>query len=101
MLYLGTNDKDTGKPVFTQAEALAKAREILMGHFPGFTIQEALSDWIAEDNSEQQEYTLMIYLTDNNEETVHAAADELAAAFNQKSVMIQKFPTTTEFYSGK
>ncbi len=41
VLYLGTNDKDTNKPVFTQQESMEKAREILMNHFGGYTIQEA------------------------------------------------------------
>jgi hypothetical protein len=31
---------------------------------------------------------------------VHAAADEMVQVFNQSSVLIQKNPTTTEFYSG-
>ena len=100
-MYLGTNDKDTGKPVFTQAESMEKAREILMAHFGGYTIQEALGGWIGEDGKEYQEYTLVIYLSDTTEDAVHAAADELIAAFNQSSVLIQANPTATEFYSGK
>ena len=41
----------------------------------------------------------MIYLSDTNEEAVHAAADELIEAFHQSSVLIQANPTTTEYYS--
>ena len=100
VMYLGTNDKDTNKPVFTQAEAMEKAREILMAHFGGYTIQEAFGGWKGEDGTEYQEYTLVIYLSDTTEEAVHAAADELIATFNQSSVLIQANPTTTEFYSG-
>ena len=99
VMYLGTNDKDTNKPVFTQQEAMKKAREILMKHFGGYTIQEAFGGWIGDDNTEYQEYTLVLYLSDTNEDAVHAAADELIAAFNQSSVLIQKNPTSTEFYS--
>ena len=100
VLYLGTNDKDTNKPVFTQAEAMDKAKEILLGHFGGYTIQEANGGWVDGD-TEYQEYTLVIYLSDTNEEAVHAAADELLAAFNQSTILIQANPTQTEFYSGK
>ena len=100
VLYLGTNDKDTNKPVFTQEEALAKAKEILIRHFGGYTIQEAHGGWIGDDGTEYTEYTLVIYLSDTTLDAVHAAADELVEAFNQSSVLIQANPTQTEFYGG-
>ena len=100
VLYLGTNGKDTDKPVFTQAEALEKAREILLQQMGGYTIQEAHGGWIGDDGTEYQEYTLVIYLSDTTEDKVHAVADELIEAFDQNSVLIQKNPTQTEFYSG-
>ena len=100
VMYLGTNDKDTNKPVFTQAEAMEAARAILIEHFGGYTIQEAHGGWIDDKGAECQEYTLVIYLSDTNLDEVHAAADELVAAFNQSSVLIQANPTSTEFYTG-
>ena len=99
VMYLGTNSKDSNKPVFTQAEALEQAKAILIKHFGGYTIQQADGGWI-DDGTEYQEYTLVIYLSDTNEAAVHAAADELIQVFNQSSVLIQKNPTQTEFYSG-
>ena len=99
VLYPGTNDKDTDKPVFTQAEAMEKARAVLIRLFGGYTIQEAHGGWIGDDGMEYQEYTLVIYLSDTTEDQVHAAADELISLFNQSSVMIQANPTKTEFYS--
>ena len=98
VLYLGTNDKDTNKPVFTQAEALDKAKDILLRHFGGYTIQEAHGGWIDND-TEYQEYTLVIYLSDTTLDRVHAAADEMIEVFHQSSVLIQENPTRTEFYS--
>ena len=100
VMYLGTNDKDTNKPVYTQAEAMEKAKDILIRHFGGYTIQEANGGWI-DGGSEYQEYTLVIYLSDTTLDAVHAAADEMLEAFNQSSVMIQANPTTTEFYSAE
>ena len=100
VLYLGTNDKDTNKPVFTQTEAMERAKEILIKRFGGYTIQEAHGGWI-DDGTEYQEYTLVIYLSDTTPDAVHAAADELIEVFRQSSVLIQVNPTTTEFYSGK
>ena len=87
VMYLGTNDKDTNKPVFTQAEALEQAKSILIRHFGGYTIQEANGGWI-DNGKEYQEYTLVIYLSDTTLEQVHAAADEMIQVFCQSSVLI-------------
>ncbi len=100
VLYLGTNDKDTNKPVFTQAEAIEQAKAILLKHFGGYTIQEANGGWV-DGETAYQEYTLVIYLSDTTEDAVHAAADELIETFRQSSVLIQANPTKTEFYSAK
>ena len=98
VLYLGTNDKDTNTPVFTQTEAMEKAREILIRHFGGYTIQEAHGGWI-DNEKEYQEYTLVIYLSDTTLDQVHAAANEMIETFRQSSVLIQENPTQTEFYT--
>ncbi len=99
VMYLGTNHKDTNKPVFTQAEAQEKAKEILVRHFGGYTIQEASGGWMG-DGTLYQEYTLVIYLADTTPEAVHAAADELIETFQQSSVLIHTIPVQAEFYSG-
>ena len=99
VLYLGTNDKDTNKPVFTQAEAVEKAKDILIRHFGGYTIQEAHGGWI-DSGKKYQEYTLVIYLSDTTLDKIHAAADEMIETFRQSSVLIHENPTKTEFYSG-
>ena len=74
-----------------------KAKEILLGHFGGYTIQEAEGGWVDGDTV-YQEYTLVIYLSDTTLDAVHAAADEMKDTFRQSSVLIQTNPTTTEFY---
>lgn len=99
VMYLGTNDKDTNKPVFTEAEAQEQVKDILIRHFGGYTIQEASGGWI-DEGTVYQEYTLVIYLSDTTEEAVHAAADEMIETFRQSSILIQTNPTRTEFYSG-
>ena len=54
--------------------------------------------WMDQD-TEYQEYTLVIYLSDTTLDAVHAAADELVETFRQSSILIQTNPTKTEFYS--
>jgi hypothetical protein len=99
VLYLGTNDKDNNRPVFTQAEAQEKLKDILIRHFGGYTIQDALGGWVGDDKL-YQEYTLVIYLSDTTAEDVHEAAQELVDTFHQTSVLIQAVPTQIEwFYS--
>ena len=97
VLYLGTNDKDTNEPVFPPEEARAKAEEILIDHFGGYTIQEANGGWEYE-GVRYHEYTIVIYLSDTTLDEVHAAVDDMIRVFNQSSVLIQANKTTTEFY---
>ena len=99
VLYLGTNDKDTNEPVMAPEAAMEKAKEILINHFGGYTIQEANGGWIDGDKT-YQEYTLVIYLSDTDLAAVHAAADDMIREFRQSSVLIQANETTTEFYGG-
>ena len=98
VMYLGTNDKDTNEPVYEPDEAKEKAKEILIRHFGGYTIQEASGGWIDEEKL-YQEYTLVIYLSDTTLEKIHAAADEMISTFDQSSVLIQANETRTEFYA--
>ena len=99
VLYLGTNDKDTNEPVFTPEKAKAQAEKILLEHFGGYTIQDANGGWIDGDTT-YREYTLVIYLSDTDIDSVHAAADDMIKVFNQSSVLIQANQTVTEFYAG-
>ena len=98
---MGTNDKDTNEPVFTPEEAKEKAEEILIERLGGYTIQEANGGWKSDDGTVFQEYSLVIYLSDTDSETVHETAEVLRKEFNQSTVMIQENRTKTEFYNGE
>ena len=100
VMYVGTNDRDTNHPVFPAEECLSRAKEILISHFGGYTIQEAHGGWVNDDGSIAEEYTMVIFLSDTTLDEVHSAADDMQKVFNQSSILIQANPTTTEFYSG-
>ncbi len=100
VMYVGTNDKDTNEPVFSQEESREKAEEILIDLFGGYTIQEAAGGWKSDDGKIVQEYTLVIYLSDTDLDHVHTAADRMIDTFHQSSILIQENPTSTEFYTG-
>ena len=87
------------EPVLPPEEAKAQAQEILLQHLGGYTIQEASGGWI-DGETVYREYTLVIYLSDTDLDTVHAVADEMISAFHQSSVLIQANQTVTEFYAG-
>ena len=98
VMYIGTNDKDTNKPVCSPEEAKDRVDKILIKHFGGFTIQEAHGGWVGDDGKRYDEYTVVAYISDTDLESVHKAADELIEEFNQSSVLIQANETKTEFY---
>lgn len=98
VMYIGTNDKDTNEPVCTPEEAKSRVADILVQHFGGYTIQEANGGW-EDDGVLYREYSVVVYLSDTDLESVHAAADDLIREFNQSSVLIQANETRTEFYS--
>lgn len=100
VLYLGTNDKDSNEPVFSEDDAREHLEAILTDHFGGFTIQDARGGWVNDDGSIAHEYTLVVYLSDTTIEEIHAACDDMIAEFNQSSILIQQNMTTTEFYGG-
>ena len=101
IMYLGTNDKDTNEPVFPFDESVEKAKEILVKHFGGYTIQRAEGGWVGDDGTLSQEDTIVIHLSDTTLEAVHAAADELLETFRQNSVLINGQQMSTEFYAGE
>ena len=101
VLYLGTNDKDTNEPVFDKDEAKEHLKAVLIQNFGGYTIQEADGGWIGDDGTIYQEYTLVVYLSDTDIDSVHKVSDQLLTEFNQNSVLIQSDSTGTEFYSGE
>ena len=99
VMYIGTNDKDTNEPVCTPEEAKSRVEDILVQHFGGYTIQEADGGW--EDGGiRYREYSVVVYLSDTDLNSVHAAADDLIKEFNQSSVLIQANETRTAFYGG-
>jgi len=100
VIFLGTTDKDTNQPTFSREDSKERAKAILMENFTGYTIQEAEGGWKGDDGREYQDYTLVIYLSETNIDTVHAAAQKLMDEFHQASVLINTQRVHTEFYTG-
>ncbi len=101
VMYVGTNDKDTYAPKYTQEEARNIVDEICLKHFEGYTLQEAIGSWTDEKNNITHEYTVVCYFDDADAETVYKAADEVIKALNQNTVLIERDDIRMEYYSGK
>lgn len=100
VMYVGTNDKDTYMPVYTNEEAKDIVDKVCLKYFEGYTLQEAIGSWTDEKNNVTHEYTLVCYFDDTDEETVYKAADEVIKELNQNTVLIEKDEIVIDFYSG-
>ncbi|MBR3297807.1 MAG: hypothetical protein IKI64_01245 [Clostridia bacterium] len=101
VIYVGTNDMDTYAPKYSQEEARRIVDEICLRHFEGYTLQEAIGSWTDEKQNITHEYTIVCYFDDADRETVYKAADEIIAALNQNTVLIERDDIRMEYYSGK
>ena len=101
VVYVGTNDKDAFSPLHTNEEAKNIVDNICLKYFEGYTLQEATGSWTDENSQVTHEYTLVCYFDDADKETVYKAADELLAALNQSTLLIETDHIQVDFYSGK
>ena len=101
VMYIGTNDKDTYAPRYSEQEAKDIVDGICLEYFEGYTLQEATGSWIDEKNNVTHEYTLVCYFDGTDKETVYKAADDIIVALNQNTILIESSTVTMEYYSGK
>ena len=99
-LYIGTNDKDTYKQEIPTEEAKHIVDEICTKYVNGFTVQDSIGTWNDENDVITHETTIMCYLDDIDEETLHRICEEIRVALNQNTVLIQKEYTALDFYAG-
>ena len=99
VMYIGTNDKDTYKPEHTNEEAMKIVDEICLKYFEGYTLQEATDSWKDEKDIITHEYTIVCYFDDVDKKTVYQAADDIIAALNQNTVLIEEDDIKIDYYS--
>ena len=71
-----------------------------MRHAGGCTLSDAARFWKDDSCAITSEQTIQCVLEDITEEDVHAIADEVIAALNQNSVLIERQEASAVFYSG-
>ena len=97
-MCIGTNDKDTGEQIITTEDAKQIVERICLKHLGGYTIQDATGGWTDENGQVVRENSIVCYFDDAEEEAVYQIADEVIAALNQSTVLIEKNLLEIEFY---
>lgn len=99
-LYIGTNDKDTYKPVYEYETCITKVNEIVTKYTFGSTIFEATGYWTDDNNNITEEKTIGCILESISLEDVYKICDEVLVALNQNSILIETGNVNTTFYYG-
>lgn len=101
VLYIGLNDKDTYEQIIPTGEAKDIVNHICTKYVEGYTVSEANGGWVDETGTLTEESTLVYILSDVQEKDVIAVMDEVLAALNQNSILVQRQEHAYSFYSGK
>lgn len=88
LVYIGINDKDTMHPVYTVDEAIDIVNGINFKYTDGFTVVPALGYWKSEEGREFEEESLLYIYYGIAEDRLYGIVDEVIAALNQESVLI-------------
>ena len=97
-MCIGTNDKDTGEQIIPTEDAKAIIEGICLKYLGGYTIQDATGGWTDENGQVVRENSIVCYFDDAEEAAVYQIADEVIAALNQSTVLIEKNLLEIEFY---
>ena len=100
-LYIGTNDKDTYEQIIPTDEAVEIVNAIIAKHAGGYTFNNAVGGWVDELDIWTHENTLVYTLSWIDEETVGVIMDEVLAALNQNSILLERNYVSSVFYNGK
>ena len=101
VLYIGLNDKDTYTQLIPTDEAINIVNEICIRHIGGYTVFSTKGGWVDETGTPSRETTLVYILSGAKEADVIAVMDEVLAALNQNSILIERQNVSSTFYSGK
>jgi hypothetical protein len=99
-LYIGTNDKDTYEQIIPTETAMNTVNEICSKYIDGYTVYEATGGWFDDAGVLTEESTLVYTLTGVDESDVAAIADEVLAALNQNSVLVEKSGVSGTYHYG-
>lgn len=101
VLYIGTNDKDTYRQEISTDDAIDIVDGICLSHLDGYTLTRAEGRWLDETHTVTVEDTIVCYIDGADRDTVYAICDEVIAALNQSTVLVETNEVTMDYYGGK
>ena len=90
VLYIGTNDKDTGLPELPLEECKAIVTRACAQTVSGFTLAEAEGAWKDDAEAVVNERTLICNLNGATEAEATAIAEQAMRELDQRSVLIER-----------
>jgi hypothetical protein len=99
-LYIGLNDKDSYEQIIPTETAQSIVNEISAKDVDGYTSDEAKGAWFDESDVLTEESTLVYTFIDVEESAVVAIMDEVLAALNQNSILLEKNSVLRLYYYG-
>lgn len=96
-LFIGLNDKDSKHQEITTLDAYKTASNIFCQHTGGATISEAVGVYTHSDGTIITETSLRCEIYGAEMSAIMRAANELKAAFNQESILIETVETASNF----
>lgn len=97
-MYIGLSDQDTYTQLISSEEAEQRVREIALRYVDGLTVLRAAGAYKDDQGVVTQENSLVVELSSATEEQVIAIMDELLAALNQHSILLEKRLVSSKFY---
>ncbi|MCL2696120.1 MAG: DUF3574 domain-containing protein [Clostridiales bacterium] len=101
ILYIGLNDKDTYAQIIPTDEAVALVNAICLKYASGYTMQFAQGGWTDETGTLTQEDTLVYTIAYADERAILSIMDEVLAALNQNSILVERRGTASAYYEGR
>jgi Protein of unknown function (DUF3574). len=97
-VYVGLNDKDEARPLFSSEEAKSKLNAVAAKHVRGFTVREAEGFWLSDTGQQFSEKTLIYDFLETTEQQLAAVIEEMKTSMNQESVLVERNETLSIFY---
>ena len=100
-MYIGLNDQDTYTQLIQYEEAEKTVSEVALKHAGGFTQWRARGAYQDERGAITYENTLVYEFFAATDEQMKAVMNEVLAALNQHSILLEKQTVQSTFYEGE
>lgn len=101
VLYIGLNDKDTYTQIIPTEEAKEIVNEICVKYVDGYTVSEASGGWVDEKGALTEEVSLVYSFSGAEEADIVSIMNEVLAALNQNSILVERQDIFYSYYNGK